>query len=403
MWTISSQVLDYASSMRCSNKGSTTSAKHVYLQVEMGDNLIFKNITMKYIVYLTTNTLNNKIYVGVHKTDNPLIFDGYLGCGVTIQNPKSYQNNKTPFQFAVTKYGIKNFKRNTIQEFDTLQDALDLEECIVDEKFIAREDTYNATIGGGYPPILNKVIYQYTLSGKFIKEWNSIVEASNSLECSESCIGRAVIYNTTSNNFLWTDYKVEQLHLADFSIYNPEKVVYEYNEFGEYVTLYKSISSAASNHNVATSNIQRSLKGGYKTDNCYFSFELQTNYNKSVNTRLRNTPVHQYDLYGNFIQSFSCIKEVEKEFECRMDGINTAIRLGGQHKGFQWSRERIEAMKPLEKPRSTARKVGQFSMNGELINIYNTVRECRQDFANVSKVLRGLANHCKGYTFKYID
>ena len=42
---------------------------------------------MKYIVYLTKNlksTINglNRIYIGVHKTENPNIFDGYLGCGV---------------------------------------------------------------------------------------------------------------------------------------------------------------------------------------------------------------------------------------------------------------------------------------------------------------------------------
>ena len=34
---------------------------------------------MKYIVYKTTNLINNKIYVGVHRT-NPDIFDGYKGC-----------------------------------------------------------------------------------------------------------------------------------------------------------------------------------------------------------------------------------------------------------------------------------------------------------------------------------
>ena len=32
---------------------------------------------MKYIVYLTTNLVNNKIYIGVHQTDNPDVFDGY--------------------------------------------------------------------------------------------------------------------------------------------------------------------------------------------------------------------------------------------------------------------------------------------------------------------------------------
>lgn len=35
----------------------------------------------KYIVYQTTNKINNKIYIGVHGIENEK-FDGYLGCGV---------------------------------------------------------------------------------------------------------------------------------------------------------------------------------------------------------------------------------------------------------------------------------------------------------------------------------
>ena len=39
---------------------------------------------MKYIVYKTTCLINNKIYIGVHQTENPEIFDGYLGRGYFI-------------------------------------------------------------------------------------------------------------------------------------------------------------------------------------------------------------------------------------------------------------------------------------------------------------------------------
>nr|DAM35509.1 MAG TPA: GIY-YIG nuclease superfamily protein [Bacteriophage sp.] len=43
------------------------------LKIKMENNL-------KWIVYCTTCTINNKIYIGVHKTVNPEVFDGYLGC-----------------------------------------------------------------------------------------------------------------------------------------------------------------------------------------------------------------------------------------------------------------------------------------------------------------------------------
>jgi hypothetical protein len=39
---------------------------------------------MKYIVFITTNLKTNQIYVGLHPTKNPEVFDGYLGNGIYI-------------------------------------------------------------------------------------------------------------------------------------------------------------------------------------------------------------------------------------------------------------------------------------------------------------------------------
>ena len=66
---------------------------------------------MKYIVYLTKNKKSKvngeyKIYIGVHKTENPAIFDGYIGCGIYINQPSTYMYPKTPLQYAVKKYGV---------------------------------------------------------------------------------------------------------------------------------------------------------------------------------------------------------------------------------------------------------------------------------------------------------
>jgi len=41
----------------------------------------------KTIVYLTVNTVNKKIYIGIHDTENPDKFDGYIGNGINIYQP----------------------------------------------------------------------------------------------------------------------------------------------------------------------------------------------------------------------------------------------------------------------------------------------------------------------------
>ena len=147
------------------------------------------------IVYLTINTVNNKIYVGVHSTDNDEIFDGYIGNGVFVSKvPKS---PKTPFQLAVKKYGVKAFERITLFRCNTMEEALEIEAIIVDENFLKRKDVYNAIVGGGLPPMLNKNIYQYSLDGTFISEYNSVEKASKQMGAAfAGVISNAASYKT---------------------------------------------------------------------------------------------------------------------------------------------------------------------------------------------------------------
>jgi hypothetical protein len=103
---------------------------------------------MKYIVYCTTNIINKYIYIGWHKTKNPDEFDGYIGNGIYITQPSTYAHPKTKFAYAVKEFGPKNFIRNTIAVFDSLEEATSLEEYIVNEEFLQRSDVYNMVLGG---------------------------------------------------------------------------------------------------------------------------------------------------------------------------------------------------------------------------------------------------------------
>ena len=86
-----------------------------------------------HIIYKTTNTVNNKIYVGLHSTDN--INDGYLGSGWVLKD-------------AIKKYGRDKFTREVLYTFSSRKEARIKEAEIVDTEFCKRLDTYNLTEGG---------------------------------------------------------------------------------------------------------------------------------------------------------------------------------------------------------------------------------------------------------------
>lgn len=88
---------------------------------------------MKYIIYKTTNTVNNKIYIGKHQTEN--INDNYLGSGVALEK-------------AIKKYGRAKFIKEILFVFDNEIEMNEKEKELVTEQFIATNKTYNMGVGG---------------------------------------------------------------------------------------------------------------------------------------------------------------------------------------------------------------------------------------------------------------
>lgn len=195
-----------------------------------------KNL-IKYIVYKTTCIKNNKIYIGVHK-----LFinknDYYIGCGI-FSNKKIPKNNNTLFAKAVRKYGVNNFKREILYEFDNIEDALKMEEKLVNKSFLKRKDVYNIALGGGYPPHLYKKVYQYDINGNFLNEFNSIKEAAIFLNEKYLTVGTSIRKKHLCKGYIWSYTKVDKINT--WKIYNKKRKVAVYDKNNNLIKIYNSV------------------------------------------------------------------------------------------------------------------------------------------------------------------
>jgi hypothetical protein len=88
---------------------------------------------MFYLIYKITNTVNGKIYVGSHKTRDQN--DGYLGSGKYLKH-------------AFDKHGIDKFVKEILFVYDNAKEMYAKEAEIVNDEFLAEENTYNLKRGG---------------------------------------------------------------------------------------------------------------------------------------------------------------------------------------------------------------------------------------------------------------
>ena len=118
-------------------------------------------------IYKTTNLINGKIYIGLSSRLIEESID-YLGSGKKITR-------------AISKYGKENFKKEILEQHETLADLRSAEIKFIKEfKSTNRHRGYNISPGGDTNPDKQRVaIYQYSKEGDLIGTYKSIEYAIN--------------------------------------------------------------------------------------------------------------------------------------------------------------------------------------------------------------------------------
>ena len=363
-------------------------------------------INWKYIVYETTNTINNKIYIGVHKTLNPDVFDGYIGNGIIVTQPYTYKYSKTAFQCAVKKYGPKAFRRKTLAVFDTEDEAFALEEELVNENFLSREDVYNMILGGkrGLFNTSKIKVYQYDINGYYVSEYPSFIDAATTMGVDYTAISYAVRKKFKSAGYYWNTDKCGRIDLKLYNKGDNHRIpIYVYSIEGNFIKELPSTVRAIADLKISSSELKEAYILGICLHNKYYvSLIKALTYDKARTEYIKSRSVHKYNSNtGEYIESYASQELAEQKNENSNISKSIKLKIADQN-GFLWSVEKTKLYNCPNK--RVKRKVGKYNLEGDLIETYESATEAaNKNGTSVWKVLSGTNKTHKQHIYKYLS
>lgn len=112
--------------------------------------------------------------------------------------------------------------------------------------------------------------------------------------------------------------------------------------------------------------------------------------------------IHQYDLAGNYIKTYTQISDVAREFNIRICSVIDAAKEHHNCKGYLYSYDKKNKIEPYKNIKSNKR-IAVYNSVGDLIKIYPSIQSCKKDYCGCVHVLYGTRKTCKKCTFKFVD
>lgn len=121
-------------------------------------------------------------------------------------------------------------------------------------------------------------------------------------------------------------------------------------------------------------------------------------------------PVMQFDLDGNYINTFSSRKEAAESIGGSAEMISACCcKRKKSHMGFQWcnlgDEDNMRPYKSMEKDKVPIVQM----LEGKIVNIFEGINEAAKSLnkangaSNIIKNLKGNSGHCYGYQWEYLD
>jgi hypothetical protein len=179
----------------------------------------------------------------------------------------------------------------------------------------------NLTNGGeGSRNILSlKKVYQYSEDGVFLKEYNSILDFTNSYNIKPTAITYVIDqkrHKTYKSTYLFSSHEKVKNFKFKKSLKHTTPIL-QYSLSGEFICEFESQAEAFRKTNILQSGINLCLKKKCKQFKGYYWFyknEMPKNmdhYDGRYSTMVK--PIYQYDLDNNLINEFYSISEASRQ------------------------------------------------------------------------------------------
>lgn len=276
-----------------------------------------------YCVYIHTNKINDKKYIGQTKQKPEKRWcngDGYKQCPL--------------FYKAIKKYGWDNFEHDIIASNLTKDEANNFEKLMIKLlKTCDIEFGYNLDFGGNNSPLMeetkrkignankghlvseqlrNKLkecksipICQYSFDGELICEWKSATTAQSELNVDRSSIGKCCKGQIVSaGGFIWR-YKDDPFYLKPYVKFKP---VYQFSLNGDLIKRWDMLETASKELNIDRSGISACCNGKCKTF-AGFVWSYDNNFVLSGRYKMNGLPVIQYLKDGTYTKLWNTLSE----------------------------------------------------------------------------------------------
>lgn len=191
---------------------------------------------------------------------------------------------------------------------------------------------------------------------------------------------------------------VEKIRTANF------KKVYQFSSDYKLINVFNSIMEASEKTGVSYTHIS-SVANGNRNSAGGFFWSFHKTINRATKKPRNSQPIHQFDLGGNYIKTYSSIKEASLSTGVSSGHISSALSgKERQASGFQW---KVGDLKDIKcEDTFIIKKVAQYDLNNQLLKIFNSSKIASQTIdgtpEGIRRAINGERKTYKGYKWNYI-